>query len=348
MNELSATSGTLFIDTYGDVDPITFPGFNNQALSLYKDYYCTADPWLLDVGRRVVGDTRLAEEFVPAAVFEHSETWYDFSRVHVGAFHALIGAFDMPDGTTGMFSLHREKPMTGFTEQERVRLGRLAPHLRNAVHLARRGPRSDEVRRHGIDALHALTAGAVIVDGTGLVIFANGASEALSQTGPLRMVRTAERSSVAAPRLRLTTSATAETSRLHALIASAARGGPGGGLVLGADAQGAVLRVLVMPLPDTTGKGLVGRDGTVPGRALVLANTLHVTSPLPVDMLMSIYAFSPSEAAVAQALLGGATAEQVARDRQVSVATIRTQIRSILEKTGAKNVRDLERYIAAV
>ena len=68
---------------------------------------------------------------------------------------------------------------------------------------------------------------------------------------------------------------------------------------------------------------------------------------LPLDLLHALYGFTRSEAAVAEALLAGHTAEQIAAMRQVGVPTIRSQIRAILDKTGARTIRDLGRFIQA-
>ena len=48
------------------------------------------------------------------------------------------------------------------------------------------------------------------------------------------------------------------------------------------------------------------------------------------------------------ALAGGATAQEVADQRGVSLVTIRSQVRTILEKSDSENLRDLERSMATL
>jgi DNA-binding CsgD family transcriptional regulator len=68
---------------------------------------------------------------------------------------------------------------------------------------------------------------------------------------------------------------------------------------------------------------------------------------LPTPGLMSdLYGFTRAEAEVALRFSGGATAEDVARFRQVSLEMVRTQVKTILRKTNAASLRDLERIIA--
>ncbi len=47
-------------------------------------------------------------------------------------------------------------------------------------------------------------------------------------------------------------------------------------------------------------------------------------------------------------VVGGATAEQVARQRGVSLMTVRVQIRSILGKSACENLRELEHQMATL
>jgi DNA-binding CsgD family transcriptional regulator/PAS domain-containing protein len=340
IRDLNGTSGSLFAETPQGIEPFAFNGFSAKALSLYAEYYAKTDPWLCLIGRQVLGRTTLTQEYVPAETFEASETWQDFSRLHVGAFHAMGSGIILPDGTTGMFALHRTKSMDAFDEADATRMDRLVPHLRNAMHLARMARQHAALHRRGHAVLEAFGTGAMVLDAAGLVVFANRAAEALTRKGPLRMAPALDRRHVGVPALRLASPSAAETARLHALIAQAARGGPGGAMRL-ADEAGAVLRILVTPLPDALA------DGPGPGRALLLAEDLAVARALPLDILNALYGLSRAEAGVAGALLAGRTAEQVAADRHVALPTIRSQIRAILDKTGARSIRDIARFIQA-
>ena len=64
-------------------------------------------------------------------------------------------------------------------------------------------------------------------------------------------------------------------------------------------------------------------------------------------MLKALFGFTDAEVSVAQSLIGGRTAEIVAAERGVSVSTIRTQVRHILEKAGVQSLRELEAMLAA-
>ena len=76
---------------------------------------------------------------------------------------------------------------------------------------------------------------------------------------------------------------------------------------------------------------------------LILISALSRPSAPRPSLLSDLFGLSIAEGAVALALLGGQTAESVARERDVSLETVRSQIRTVLRKTDAANLRDFER-----
>ena len=136
----------------------------------------------------------------------------------------------------------------------------------------------------------------------------------------------------------------------QALVQATALGGRSGGAVRLRDATSIpALAALVMPLPrrlsDAPGAGM----GRTADRALVLLRELAAAPAAPpVDLLRDLFGLTRAEAEVARALAGGATKRAVADARGLREATVRTQVRAVLDKTGAANLRDLERLLAGL
>jgi len=65
-------------------------------------------------------------------------------------------------------------------------------------------------------------------------------------------------------------------------------------------------------------------------------------------MLRELFGLTATEAEVARALYGGITKEAVAAARGLQATTIKTQVDAILAKTGATNLRDLERLLGSL
>jgi DNA-binding NarL/FixJ family response regulator len=87
----------------------------------------------------------------------------------------------------------------------------------------------------------------------------------------------------------------------------------------------------------------------VPGQALILLRDLRAVSLAPdPSLLRRLFGLTPAEAEVACALYGGATKSAVAAMRGLKESTIKTQVDSILLKTGTANLRDLERLLTSL
>jgi DNA-binding NarL/FixJ family response regulator len=95
----------------------------------------------------------------------------------------------------------------------------------------------------------------------------------------------------------------------------------------------------VSPLPSSS------RDSQ--GLALVLLKDT-AREQIPADLLKAVYGLTPAEASLAMALTRGDGPGEIATKRHVRLTTVRTQIRQILGKTEAKNLRDLVRVLTSV
>jgi DNA-binding CsgD family transcriptional regulator len=63
--------------------------------------------------------------------------------------------------------------------------------------------------------------------------------------------------------------------------------------------------------------------------------------------LVELFGFSPAEARLAAALMTGKTLTEIAAEFGLRVPTLRTQLRSILKKVGAKRQSDLVRIFSS-
>jgi DNA-binding CsgD family transcriptional regulator len=60
----------------------------------------------------------------------------------------------------------------------------------------------------------------------------------------------------------------------------------------------------------------------------------------PVELVQSLFDLTPAEARVARSLASGKAVETIAADGGVSLSTIRTHVRGVLEKTGCNRQID--------
>ncbi len=190
--------------------------------------------------------------------------------------------------------------------------------------------------------LDALPVCAVVVDQASMVRLASVAGiEAIRRPGSGVAIRPAMHGGGAMALMALHRD---DAIILRRLIAAAAQGGTGGSLRIRArDADGALegMQVAVVsPLPAGAAGGA--------GLALVKIEDLVRRVAPPTAMLCDLFGFSAAEAEVALCLVGGASAEEVALSRGVALDTVRGQIRAILRKSEATNLRDFERLMATL
>lgn len=84
------------------------------------------------------------------------------------------------------------------------------------------------------------------------------------------------------------------------------------------------------------------------GDILLLIRPRHRQRYPSAANLATLFDLSPAESRLAQALAGGLSAEGYAQQQQLSLATVRSQIRAILMKSGEDNLQSLLRLLAAL
>jgi DNA-binding CsgD family transcriptional regulator len=240
-----------------------------------------------------------------------------------------------------------------FTAEELTLIGRLLPHLERGLQLRRQKSTLAGQPDPGRAALEALPGYTMIVSADMRVLFANTAAidKAASASCGLRFVRSGP---IPGSSAFLTAAHREDIKTLTALVLAAASGRSGGAIRVRSPATAPLstgLAVLVSPVPRclVDGTGADPRMQLAKGAALVTARDISPRqSSCHGEMLRSLFDLSRAEADVAMTLIGGRSAEDVARSRDVSLGTVRTQIKAVLRKMDALNLRDFERIVASV
>lgn len=313
---------------------------DSEALAAYADHFHQLNPYVARAQRDYAADraahlgkAQPGEALVSDEIFLRSEYFNDFARPY-GHRYMIGGMLGVREPTP--LALYRGDDHRAFDSHDVRRLQILLPHLQRGLELdARMG-----VTRMSLAALEALPTAVALVDAELGVLFLNAAARALTRGAQAPL--TVRRAHGGQGGQHLSARSRSQTARLLGLVASAARGGAGGFVRLEGD-DGA-LAVQASPAPNSL--ALDRPPGLMSGAALLLLQRVRRPTPPPLTMLCEILGLSFAEAEVAAALFGGRSAEEVARSRGVSLATVRNQIRAILEKADADNLRDLERLLA--
>ena len=75
--------------------------------------------------------------------------------------------------------------------------------------------------------------------------------------------------------------------------------------------------------------------------ALLVLNPIDQKALPSAELVRSLFDLTAAEARVARKLAAGLSPEQIAEEGDVSINTVRTQVRKILEKTGCNRLPEL-------
>lgn len=323
----------------------------DESDAAYAAYFHSVDPYtkrarhdFAEERSSHLGRAKIDTEIVAEDAFLRSEYYFDFARRHERR-HMLTGLVGVE--LASPIALYRADGQSFGAPDVRL-LETLLPHFQRALELRERLGRSAEDAWLTRAALDSITVGMAIVDAGLKLHFLNDAGRrqldhGASGLGPMRSGPHAGSGVYLVARSR------GDAATLRRLVASATTGGAGGAMRI-EGRGGAACAVLVSPAPAglATDRGERAGGGIAEDLAVIVLQRLgRAAAPSP-DMLCDVYGFSHAEAEVATALSGGASAEDVARLRAVSLTTVRSQIRSILGKSECDNLRDLESAMASL
>jgi DNA-binding CsgD family transcriptional regulator len=354
---VGASSGWIVVSDprAGSADLLYRADFQSDDITAYQTRYRPLDLWTNRVAAAVAREgpqarpkTRISGHLVPDAEYKRSEFYADFGK-RLGLRH-VIGTV-VPLGAAGMLpiGLHRPDGADPFEAADARLLDCLLPHLRRAMQLRHRLSPGASSMPPGLAALDALATAVAVVDADMRLLVANAAAEALAASGTA--IRIVLEKMGAGPRQKVLTALHhKDQMALRALVrATAAGGAPGGALRLRDGSLTPAIAALVSPLPQRLSDTPGGLSGRVVGQALILLRDLGSASlPPSSELLRKLFGLTHTEAEVACALYGGATKSSVAAKRGLRESTIRTHVNSILRKTGAGNLRDLERILTSI
>jgi DNA-binding CsgD family transcriptional regulator len=251
-----------------------------------------------------------------------------------GMDHHLIAICTPTRSEIGGYFFGRPKRAGGYEPDVVAVLKVLQPHLARAMQVSLRLA-IDTARGRALDAFDRCSEGVLLVDGKCGVLWANQAAEGLITAGD-------RLSSVGRA---LACHHADETRKLRQLVAGCSAGvleGAGGMLAVHGHSGRRPLSVLVAPMR--------GEHPFVLGP--VAAAILFATDPdrvvrAPRSHLRELYGLTEGEARTAEALLDADRLADVAQKLGVTLATVRTLLQRVFEKTDTHRQSELVRLMLA-
>ncbi|AHV92783.1 helix-turn-helix transcriptional regulator [Bordetella holmesii] len=295
-------------------------GLSAAALDEYERHYYQMDSFM-EAARNVPtgGCLRDDEAFGPGGI-RRSEFYNDFLYRHDIGSLMLTQAVRTPD-IEWTVAFQRSPGHTHFEHQHANALGRLVPHLQKALQLRLRLRELERRASLGEAALDTFGTPLLFIAPSGRLLMANLAGEAWYSRHGKQLEHTAQWSRVLAAATGSIGPAVAEGMRL-----------PGGG------------HIVALPAPQAYRNS----DVQGPGLALVMVHTHLNPSPPARSMLKSLFGLSAAESRLLEVLMAGATLSQAAQQLGLSVETVRTQSKAVLQKTGTQRQAGLMRLVSAL
>ncbi len=309
----------------------------SENIVLYEKDYCQFDEWTLRFPR----NTR------PGRIFRGVELWSEDSfrksvfyneflkRVDVCEMSCVLaGASKSRFEALSFFRGPREAPL----DKEQLRLlETIAPHLQTALAIRRRFLTLESKVYDLENALDQLGTALVLINAEGNPILANRAARHICD----------QRDGLHLSAICLAAQNPTENDRLREIIARAVSAGRSksmehGGATLVSRTDKRPLQVLAAPFIS---QGFEAPKGAV---AVVFISDPEQKPALRSEVLRELYGLTQAEARLAVWLLDGRSLAETAELIGVSHETVRSQIKSVLHKTGTARQGELIRLLSSL
>ncbi len=306
---------------------------NLEGLEPYLSHYGRLDPMRQVFGSLPNGAFATSHEALSAETFEKNEFIQDYLLPLGGRYYGGW-SFIAPDTRDVVgIALHSEKQP--IDRDVLLQMSELAGHVCRATRQSMRIARAKDQAVLLRKALSQIGLAFLLVDAESFILdISNEATVVLEQGRHIRVDRGG----------RLVAVSAGDTLRLRALINDAARNSRGGSMRFTTSEHGSSAVLQVSPC---------GVAGTNPFNAchancaLVLIKSPKVPHAYDHRPIRSVLNCSVAEAEVAAALASGRTPGQIARDRDVSISTVRSQIRALMAITETSRITDFVKLVVS-
>jgi len=283
-----------------------------------------------ELGVFVPGNIVSSDDLLPRKEFLASVFYREFlaqSDIHDLCCGVLHDGSE-PDIPIVHIAIYRSHAMPVFGADEKTLLAALIPHLREATRIAFRNGALE--RRAGMMqcAVDTISPPLLLLDKQGKVVFANErAQDFLESNDTLKVVDG-----------RLTV-ANGQQARLDALLGDRRTEETLLGITRPSDKGNLWLIRVPMPL-----EGNAPPDARRPSIALMIHDATAIDR-IDLEGFAKVHGLSRAEARIMSLLLEHASLPPIAQELDVTLHTVRSQLRAIREKTGARRQAELVRML---
>jgi len=307
-------------------------GADPASVTAYNEYFGVLDPSPSALDRVPTGLVIPNEQLVDRSMLTRSEffnEWADPFDYGDGAYAVLTRN---RTGTSWICAAARAESEPFGTSERITLLQALVPHLQHAIALQARMCDIDRSQRDLMAALDSSPDGIAIVGQDGKVIHLNSVAEAIVARGDGLCVRSGSLKATISHLDRILDQAIQEA--LHGSIS-----GPPSGRCIAVPRSGAQRSYVLRAVPIQT------RDEGRPPSALIVIADPQLEPVRDSDALRRLYGLTKTEAEVALRVLDGTGLAPIAEEMALSLATVRTHLQHVFDKTDTHRQAELVRLL---
>jgi DNA-binding CsgD family transcriptional regulator len=310
----------------------TYPDGVSTETAPYYQHYINLDPRLALTKERVGKAERSSDHFRPDFV-KRNEFFQDY-LIPLGRQHMVGGMLLKTETFNSTVAFNRFQGRPDFSDDELSIVRRYFPHLMRAVGMSMNETVSTLLHGSLADVLQQQTAGVIGFNHQNRVLFINAAAQQLLvPLADLGLQGTTFRDGSA---IALACKQAHRSRQPQALRHRAAEGE----LII--TAWAAPKRRSRVWLPSVS----AASDHSL--HTCILVQWMRPGHRLTPGLLMQLYGFTATEARLAKELVQGTSVEAYAQTYHVSVATVRTQLRQVLAKSGHSRQQELIAHLASL
>ncbi len=301
--------------------------FPDEYVPIYLEHFVDKDPWRH--AAQALGSTGRAismDDHVPPDRFVQTEFYNDLLRPIGDDTGRCMGIEFSTSSTLLHIAVHRSLAAPEFSPADLLRMEHLFAHVARVLRLRSLVARESNHRQSLQDMIDATQLGVMVVDiGLKIVTCSNAGRAYLNgndgigcREGRLEIM---DHRTAAAIRASVRSVIQRDHSERTTFLCARRSGR-------------AHYRLAVLPA------------GTINGAVLVIEDPVADIDHARLSSLSRAYGLTASETQLAECLAGGLTLTEVADRRNISVETVRTQLKSIFAKTGAHRQSELVRLLS--
>lgn len=294
-------------------------------IDTYTQYYCRLNPWISGLNRTPTGQGAIGEDFISHAELSRTEFFNDFWHRHDG--HGAVGMAILREGSR---SFNLSVTTTRWTDPDESRacaalLTRLGPHLKRAVISVESGGRQRNMSEINGRLFDAIGVGVLMLSAERRLLSASDLGEAALEQragvklSPMGTLHLADQD--ADDRLSLMLRYGMEVERQQTLLCDG--------------------RKITLLKLERSNQPRFFQDPVV----AILIEQPQLAAGLSDETLRGDFGLTQAEIRVVRALVSGGSVAGLAAETSRSRETIRSQVRSVYMKTGAKKQVELLRLI---